>query len=221
AVASLLIGRSERFHGAAPDAELYAADVYCGLADGGAVDAVVEAISWIARERVPVINVSLVGPRNVALEGAVRAVIARGFIIVAAVRDDETASPPLYPAAYPGVVGVTGVDARQKALVEAGRGPQVTFAAPGADMAAALLAPSFAAVRGTSFAAPIVAGLLAAQVREPDAATSEKAIAQLGAQGADARSRRVDKTYGNGLVGGPLRVAPVLALLGPPAGTKH
>jgi len=219
AVASLLIGRSERFHGAAPDAELYAADVYCGLADGGAVDAVVEAISWIARERVPVINVSLVGPRNVALEGAVRAVIARGFIIVAAVGNDGPASPPLYPAAYPGVVGVTGVDARQKALVEACRGPQVTFAAPGADMAAALLAPSFAAVRGTSFAAPIVAGLLAARMREPDARAARRAVAELVSQAVDLGAKGVDETYGNGLVGGAIRTEPVLALVGPPAAT--
>jgi subtilisin family serine protease len=219
AVASLLIGRSERFHGAAPDAELYAADVYCGLADGGAVDAVVEAISWIARERVPVINVSLVGPRNVALEGAVRAVIARGFIIVAAVGNDGPASPPLYPAAYPGVVGVTGVDARQKALVEACRGPQVTFAAPGADMAAALLAPSFAAVRGTSFAAPIVAGLLAARMREPDARAARQAVEELVSQAVDLGAKGVDETYGNGLVGGAIRTEPVLALVGPPAAT--
>ena len=41
------------------------------------------------------------------------------------------------------------------------------FAAPGADMAAAMLSPAFAAVRGTSFAAPIVAGLLAEQMVEP------------------------------------------------------
>jgi len=221
AVASLMVGRSELFHGAAPGAELFAADVYCGLGTGGAVDAVVDGMAWIARQRVPVINVSLVGPRNVALENVVRVVIARGFIVVAAVGNDGPAAKPLYPASYPGVVGVTGVDARQKVLVEACRGPQVDFAAPGADMAAAMMAPSFAAVRGTSFAAPIVAGLLAAQVREPDAATSEKAIAQLVAQAVDLGSRGVDKTYGNGLVGGSLRVAPVLALLSPPAGTKH
>jgi subtilisin family serine protease len=219
AVASLLIGRSERFRGAAPDAQLYAADVYCGLADGGAVDAVVEAISWIAHERVPVINVSLVGPRNVALEGAVRAVIARGFIVVAAVGNDGPAAAPLYPAAYPGVVGVTGVDARQKALVEACRGPQVTFAAPGADMAAALLAPSFAAVRGTSFAAPIVAGLLAARMREPDARAARQAVAELVAQAVDLGAKGVDETYGNGLVGGAVRTEPVVALVGPPTPT--
>src|SRR5262245_55122816 len=221
AVASLMVGRSELFHGAAPGAELFAADVYCGLGTGGAVDAVVDGIAWIARQRVPVIHVSLVGPRTVALENVVRGVIARGFIVVAAVGNDGPAAKPLYPASYPGVVGVTGVDARQKALLEACRGPQVDFAAPGADMAAAMMAPTFAAVRGTSFAAPIVAGLLAEQLREPDSAAAERAIAQLVAQAVDLGSRGVDKIYGNGLVGSSLRVVPALALLGPPAGVPH
>ena len=217
AVASLMIGNSEMFHGAAPGAELFTADVYCGSQTGGAVDAVVEGIAWIARQRVPVINVSLVGPPNVTLENVVKVVIARGFIVVAAVGNDGAAAPPLYPASYPGVVGVTGVDARQKALLEACRGPQVDFAAPGADMAAAMLSPSFAAVRGTSFAAPIVAGLLAAQLREPDVAGAERAIAALTQQAVDLGSRGFDKVYGNGLVGNSLRTVPALALLGPAA----
>lgn len=38
AVASLLVGQGDVFHGAAPGAELFAADVYCGLATGGALD---------------------------------------------------------------------------------------------------------------------------------------------------------------------------------------
>jgi subtilisin family serine protease len=215
AVASLMVGRSELFHGAAPGAEQFAADVYCGLGTGGAVDAVVDGIAWIAREKVPVINVSLVGPRNLALENVVRVVIARGYIVVAAVGNDGPAAKPLYPASYPGVVGVTGVDARQKALLEACRGPQVDFAAPGADMAAAMIAPTYAAVRGTSFAAPIVAGMLAMQMSAPDSAAAEKAIARLVSQAVDLGSRGFDKTYGNGLVGSSLRVAPALALLGP------
>ena len=217
AVASLIIGRSDLFNGAAPGAELFAADVYCGQGTGGAVDAVVDAIAWIARERVPVINVSLVGPRNVTLENVVRIVVARGVVIVAAVGNDGAAAPPLFPASYPGVVGVTGVDARQKVLLEACRGPQVDFAAPGADMAAAMLSPTFAAVRGTSFAAPIVAGLLATQLREADSAAAERAIAQLSQTAVDLGSRGPDKVYGNGLVGSSLRVAPAIALVGPAA----
>lgn len=214
AVASLLMGRSELFHGAAPGADLYAADVYCGSATGGAVDAVVDGIAWIARERVPVVNVSLVGPRNVMLESVVRLVIARGHIIVAAVGNDGAAAAPLYPAAYAGVVGVTGVDARQRVLLEACRGPHVDFAAPGADMAAASLSPTFAAVRGTSYAAPIVAGLLAAGLREPASGRASNALSQLVQQAVDLGSRGLDKTYGNGLVGAGVRTAPAVALVG-------
>jgi hypothetical protein len=220
AVASLMIGHTDLFHGAVPGAELYAADVYCGLGTGGAVDAVVDAMAWIAREHVPVINVSLVGPRNITLENVVRVVIARGYIIVAAVGNDGAAAPPLYPASYPGVVGVTGVDAHQKVLLEACRGPQVDFAAPGADMAAAMLAPTFAAVRGTSFAAPIVAGLLATALKEPDAAAAEKAISQLAQQAQDLGARGFDKVYGNGLVGNAVRTAPALALVGASPGSR-
>ena len=216
AVASLIVGKSEPFNGAAPGAELFAADVYCGLGNGGAADAIVDAIAWIAGQRVPVINVSLVGPRNVLLENVVRLVIARGHVIVAAVGNDGPAAPPLYPASYPDVVGVTGVDARRKVLLEACRGKQVDFAAPGADMAAAQLSPTFAAVRGTSFAAPIVAGLLAASLREPGRAEASKAVEDLMQRAVDLGSRGFDKTYGNGLVGDALRTQ---ALVGASAGS--
>jgi subtilisin family serine protease len=222
AVASLLVGQSGPFNGAAPGAELFAADVYCGLGTGGAADAVVDAIAWLAGQGVPVIDVSLVGPRNVLLENVVRLVIARGHVIVAAVGNDGPAAPPLYPASYPDVVGVTGVDARKKVLLEACRGKQVDFAAPGADMAAANLSPTFAAVRGTSFAAPIVAGLLAASLREPNRAEAAKAVEELSHRAVDLGSRGIDKTYGNGLVGDALRMQPALALVGASAGpAKH
>jgi len=211
AVASLIAGESAKFHGAQPRAILYTADVYCARPTGGAVDAVADAFAWLARERVPTINVSLVGPPNVALQNVVRVITARGYIVVAAVGNDGPAAPPLYPASYPDVVGVTGVDVKQRALIEAARGKQVDFAAPGADMAAASVDQSYAAVRGTSFAAPIVAGLLAAQMREPDKSAADRAIEQLAISATDLGTRGVDKTYGNGLVGGTLRMEPALA----------
>jgi subtilisin family serine protease len=212
AVASLMIGRSQRFHGAAPGSELFAADVYCGLPTGGAVDAVADALSWLVRERVPVINVSLVGPPNVMLENVVRMVIARGHVVVAAVGNDGPAAPPLYPASYPDVVGVTAVDAHQRALLEACRGRQVKFSAPGADMSAANPAQSYAVVRGTSFASPIVAGLLAEAVRAPDKAAAQRAVADLATHAIDLGAPGPDPVYGFGLVGGDLH--PELALVG-------
>jgi subtilisin family serine protease len=204
AVASLMVGRSIDFHGAAPGAELYAGDVYCGAPTGGAVDAVAESFSWLVHERVPVINVSLVGPPNVILESVVRLVIARGFIIVAAVGNDGPAAPPLYPASYAGVVGVTAVDAHRHALLEAARGPQVRFAAPGADMVAAKSPQGFEAVRGTSFAAPLVACLLAAELREPDKVAAAQAVGKLAARAFDLGAQGLDPVYGYGLVAADL-----------------
>ena len=210
AVASLMIGRSPRFHGAAPGSELYAADVYCGLPTGGAVDAVADALAWMVREHVPVINVSLVGPPNSMLENVVRLVIAHGHVVVAAVGNDGPAAPPLYPASYPDVVGVTAVDARQRVLLEACRGKQVKFSAPGADMSAANPAQSYASVRGTSFASPIVAGLLAEALPTPDKAAAQRAVSDLAAHAIDLGAPGPDPIYGFGLVGGDLR--PELAL---------
>jgi Subtilase family len=209
AVASLLIGRSEVFHGVHPDAELYAADVYCGRPTGGAVDTLVAAFGWMVQERVPVINVSLVGPKNAMLERVIGDLIAGGYIIVAAVGNDGPAAPPLYPASYQHVVGVTAVDAHRHILIEAARGPQVMFASPGADLAAAGSDHAYAAVRGTSFAAPFVAALLASGLAAPNSAEAAAAVEQLAKTAIDLGPPGRDLTYGFGLVGADYRIDPV------------
>jgi subtilisin family serine protease len=208
AVASLLVGRAPGFNGVHPDAELYAADVYCGLATGGAVDALVAALGWMIQERVPVINVSLVGPKNFMLERVIASLIADGYVIVAAVGNDGPAAAPLYPASYPHVVGVTAVDAHRHVLIEAARGAQVVFAANGADMAAAALDHRYQSVRGTSFAAPIVAAMLGGELTVPDVLAAAAAIESLAKSSIDLGPPGRDLTYGFGLVGADYRVDP-------------
>lgn len=198
AVASLLVGRDSRFRGALPGATVYAADVQCG---DGAVDALADALAWMAKERVPVVNVSLVGPANRTLELVVRALAARGHVIVAAVGNDGPAAPPLYPAAYPQVVGVTGVDNRRRVLPEALQGPQVVFAAPGDVAVASAGRTGYGAARGTSFAAPVVAALIAATLREPDPAAAVHGVEQLVLQATDLGAPGRDMVFGHGLVG--------------------
>ena len=161
AVASLLVGDQGPFRGAARGASLLVADVYGGSRAGGSATAVVRALGWLASKRASVINISLVGPHNRLVARAVQAVRGRGTGIVAAVGNDGPAAPPQYPASYPGVLAITGVDARGRALPEAGKAAHLDFAAPGADMAAALPGQGYAKVRGTSFAAPLAAARLA------------------------------------------------------------
>lgn len=201
AVASLLVGPSD-------GAELYAADVYCGAPTGGAVDALAGALGWLVQEKVPVINISLVGPKNALLEQVISALIDNGFLIVAAVGNDGPAAPPLYPASYPRVIGVTAVDAHRRVLIEAARGPQVMFAAAGADMRVAGAGHGYAAVRGTSFAAPIVAALLAARLTSPDAAAAAAAVDALAQSAIDLGPPGRDLTYGYGLVGADYQPRP-------------
>ncbi|MGJ7914349.1 S8 family serine peptidase [Massilia sp. LXY-6] len=207
AVAALMVGRDGRFHGALPGAQLYAADIYCANPAGGSAAQIAAALGWLAREQVAVINLSLVGPPNQALERIVAAMLARGHLLVAAVGNDGPAAPPLYPASYPGVVGVTAVDRRNQPLPEAARGPQVQFAAPGNNMVSASPGePSYRAVRGTSFAAPLVAGLLAPALTRPDRVRAREALAALARQAGDGTT--VSNTLGYGIVGADLRIDP-------------
>ncbi len=132
AVASLMVGAGDRFTSALPRATLYAGDAYCDAATGGSVEAIARELAWMARMRVAVVNISLVGPSNQVLQRVIEHAVARGMLIVAAVGNDGPAAPPLYPASWPGVVGVGAVDGKLRLLPEGARGPQVMFVAPGA-----------------------------------------------------------------------------------------
>ncbi len=173
---------------------LYAADLWCGDAVGGATSNLLDALAWMARERVPVINISLVGPDNPILARAVQAMIARGHVLVAAVGNDGPAAPPLFPAAYPGVIGVSGVDAHDRILPESGSGDQVAFCASG------VIGNGRRALRGTSFAAPIVARRAAQWLDAPHAGAAAQVLQQLASEARDLGSPGRDPRYGFGLL---------------------
>jgi minor extracellular protease Epr len=185
ALASLAAGRG-RIASAAPGAPLYAADIYGTDPRGGNALAVARALGWMVQLDVPVVVIGVVGPDNPVLRRAVTSARAKGMIIVAPVGNAGAAARPLYPAAYDAVIGVTAVDRRNRALVEAGRGAHVHFAAPGAGIRAAVGGDLVREVRGTSFAAPLLAGLLwrLRHKRDPVAALEDEAL-DLGATGRD------------------------------------
>ena len=203
AVASLLVGRGDGFESVIPGATLYTADIFCGHG-GGSMALLAIALDWMAREKVAVVNISLVGAKSILLTGLVRALTARGFLLVAAVGNDGPTAPPLFPASYPDVVGVTGVDAKHKVLPEACRGEQVDFAAVGAGLVAADVGGAFSEIRGTSFATPIVAALLAGSLQAPDPAKAREALATLESTAIDIGNNGTDPSYGKGLVGAEL-----------------
>lgn len=199
AVASLLVGNGGTTAALVPGAELQVVDVFCGQA-GGSLAALAGALAQLAEVGVPVVNISLAGADSALLAAVVQAVAERGHILVAAVGNDGPAAPPRYPAAYPQVVAVTGVDRHGRVLPEAGRGDHVAFAALGADLRAAQAGGGWGEVRGTSFAAPTVSGLLAVLLNGSAPEQRRNAVEELGGLARDLGTRGPDVVYGRGLV---------------------
>lgn len=201
AVAALMVGNGE-VRGARAGASLLAADVYGTDKAGGNASAIARGLGWLAARGVSVVTISLVGPHNALLKSAVAAAQRKGMIIVAAVGNDGPAAPPAFPASYPGVLAVTGVDSLNRALPEAGRAAHTDFAAPGADIFSALGATKRAKVRGTSFAAPLVAARLSSFYPRQSNAAVEASVRKLMAEAVDLGKKGHDPVYGHGLVCG-------------------
>ncbi|HWI10354.1 MAG TPA: S8 family serine peptidase, partial [Burkholderiaceae bacterium] len=69
-------------------------------------------------------------------------------------------------------------------------------------------AGGYVVARGTSFAAPLVAGLLAAALPAPDPALAPAALQRVAEQAIDLGAPGRDPVFGIGLVGESARVAP-------------
>ena len=139
----------------ASDSAILAALHYATFNPGGAVD---------------VVNLSVGGRQAYCPEAYERAVAeARGQgVVVVAAAGNSGAETAQVPASCPGVVAVGAVDANGAAAEYSAANPWVDLSAPGGDSAqdgARLLTTSrrgdWTSVRGTSFAAPYVAGVAA------------------------------------------------------------
>ncbi|PCI64127.1 MAG: hypothetical protein COB37_02915 [Kordiimonadales bacterium] len=178
-------------------AQIMLVDVFSGPAAYADAESIVIALEILARQNVAVINMSIAGPKNDLLEMAVKNLIDRGHIIVAAVGNAGPEGPDQFPAAHSGVVGVTAVDRDHVIFKEANQGVAVDYAAFGVKVKAASLTGR-KNYSGTSFAAPIVSAFLANQLTRPDAARVAKAMLMLDAATKDLGLEGRDPVFGRG-----------------------
>ena len=78
------------------------------------------------------------------------------------------------------------------------------FPTAAAGIRAAAVGGGYEEIRGTSFATPIVAGLLARSLNSPEPAAAQAAVDALAATAIDLGNNGVDPSYGKGLVGAGL-----------------
>jgi len=203
AVASILVGNLPGATPLAPGARLYSANVFAGEGKALRADAlaIIEALDWMAAERVPVVNLSLMGPDNDLVARAVRAAAERGLILVAAAGNAGPEAPPAFPAAYPAVISVAAIDARGRPYARNNRGTYVEIAAPGVDIwAADARLGGEAFWTGTSFAVPFVTAVVASDVAAGRARDINDSRRRLAASARDLGAPGRDPIFGHGLV---------------------
>lgn len=130
---------------------------------------VIKGILWSARQNAGVINLSLGSTaKSDAMWRAVNRAQRKGAVVVAA-GGNYGNNTPVYPAAYPGVIGVSHTDRYDRRVFDASYGAWIDVAAPGYDILSTVPG-GYGYKNGSSMAAPHVsalAGLLASQGRGP------------------------------------------------------
>jgi membrane-anchored mycosin MYCP len=172
-VAAIIAGRDTpdaTFSGIAPDARILPMRVLAGkdTTDPREPAVVAQAIRDAIAANVQVINLSLeIRNPTQELADAIRAANEHRIVVVAAAGNEgggATDGQPVYPAAYPGVIAVAGVDRQDQRVSTSSTGNYVDVAAPGVD----IIGPAprgggygLLEQGGTSFAAAYVSGVVA------------------------------------------------------------
>ncbi len=157
-------------------------------------------IVWAVDHGASIVNLSLRGfAPGTALCDTVSYATSKGALVVAAAGNDGTGAP-IFPAACPGVLAVSATDTNGDFASFSSYGPWVSIAAPGIQITSTRADDGFGTGRGTSLAAPIVAGVAALlRVQHPDWSPAQVAW-QLKQTAQDRGPVGVDPYYGHGLL---------------------
>ncbi len=128
-------------------------------------DAIDKGIYYAVAHGVSVINMSLGSQRPTGhLRAAVAYAVAKGVVVVASAGNDGTPTgndPYIYPASYPGVIGVAAVTGSGTRAWFSEQNPAVVISAPGVNVLGVGPHDDYADGEGTSPAAAIVSGVVA------------------------------------------------------------
>jgi subtilisin family serine protease len=162
AIAGAIAARN-RLVGVAPKVKLLAVRAFSGSGETAESTTfnILKSVDWAARKNARIINMSFAGPPDDLLREMLARANARGIVLIAAVGNAGPRSPPLYPAAVAGVIGVTATDVDDRLMPQANQGPQVAVAAPGVEILAVAPDGKYQITSGTSVAAAHASGVAA------------------------------------------------------------
>jgi subtilisin family serine protease len=152
-----------RLMGSAPEARIIAIRAFAS-AQGGAESSsyiIIKSLNYAVLHGAQIINMSFAGPKDLLIERGIAASAARDVVLVAAAGNGGPKSPPLFPAANPNVIAVSGTDAQDRLFAASNRGVHIALAAPGADIFLPAPDQKYQMTSGTSFSAAFVSGIAA------------------------------------------------------------
>lgn len=125
----------------------------------GSIFDIVEAVKYAVTQGANAINMSFsCDCKSAELDRAIDHAKRRGVVLVSAVGNDA-ARVPLFPEAYGPVMGITATNLDDTRAIFSNYGSGAFVSAPGVDLVTTFPGGKYAIVSGTSFSAPIVAGL--------------------------------------------------------------
>jgi len=129
--------------------------------DFAAYSDIAAAIQYAADRGVRVINISLGGTSpSVLLQTAVNYAWSRGSVVFASAMNDSSANPN-YPAACDHAIAVSATDSADQLASYSNYGGWIALSAPGSNILSTMNGGGYGYWFGTSFAAPIAAGVAA------------------------------------------------------------
>jgi hypothetical protein len=218
------ISAHARLMGAAPAAQLIAIRAFSGVANGAQSNSwvILKALDFAFQKEARIINMSFAGPKDSLIERGIDAVARKDILMVAASGNAGPKSPPLYPAANPKVIAVSGTDAQDHLFAASNRGPYIAISAPGADVFLPAPDDKYQMTSGTSFSAAYISGIAALMLERNPALRPDELRATLMKTARDLGSPGRDDLFGAGEADALAAVEAVIAAPGVPvAGTSQ
>jgi hypothetical protein len=181
-------------------------------------DRVARAVDYAVDKGARVINLSLTFNPDQATEllrQRIQSAIDRGIAVVAAA--GNSAGPVAFPASMPGVIAVAATDRQGGLWTSSNHGPEVAIAAPGTGILTTKLRDGYAVQPdGTSFAAPMVAGAIAALMSINDSLPVTTLVSLLRSAATPIAGKSIGQSFGQLQAG--LAAASLLPAMTLPAG---
>lgn len=157
------IAAHARLMGSAPEARILAIRAFAATSGSAESSSyvIIKSLNYAVLHGAQIVNMSFAGPKDPLIERGIIATAERGVLMIAAAGNAGPKSPPLYPAANPNVIAVSGTDAHDRLFAASNRGSHIALAAPGTDVFLPAPGEKYQMTSGTSFSAAYVTGVAA------------------------------------------------------------